>query len=311
MIDIAIGVLKRGKQVCLALRQREQTLAGTWEFPGGKVEDQENFIDAVTRECMEELGVKTSQWQPLIIIPWHYEHEAIKLHVYVTEQFEGEPDGLQGQQVQWVEITSLSDMTLPDANHGIVTALQLDDKYMVSGVFADTEDALSRLAKAFDSGVNLCQLRAKNMAVDEFTALADKAIKLAHNAGSKLLLNGDAALLAALPGADGIQLSSSAVFNYQSRPISKSKLLAASAHNEAEIAQALKIDADFILLSPVKETNSHPGMAGLGWKAFHDMVHDVPVPVYALGGMKLSDIEMAKKMGAQGVATISDLWPSN
>jgi len=76
-----------------------------------------------------------------------------------------------------------------------------------------------------------------------------------------------------------------------------------------EIAQALKIGADFILLSPVKRTASHPEMEGIGWAMFAERVADVPIPVFALGGMQAEDLEQAKQSGAQGVAAISGFWP--
>ncbi|MDX1795169.1 MAG: thiamine phosphate synthase, partial [Hydrogenovibrio sp.] len=73
--------------------------------------------------------------------------------------------------------------------------------------------------------------------------------------------------------------------------------------------KALELKADLILLSPVKETSSHPGVPGLGWQTFQAMVDRVPVPVYALGGMKASDVDEARRRGAQGVAAISSYWP--
>jgi len=308
--EIAIGVLKRGNTVCLSLRQSSQTFAGLWEFPGGKVKADESIENALNREFLEELAVETSEWKPLITIPWSYPSVAVHLNVFFTETFEGEPHGNEGQQVAWTSIKELATMSFPEANRGIINALLLADKLMISGNFENQTDAFQRLQTAFDNGISLCQLRAKNLAEDDFLPLAAKAIKLAHDYQAKILLNGRPQLLELLPDADGIQLASNVIFDYKTRPIAKDKLLGVSTHSPAEIEQALKIDADFILLSPIKETSSHPGVPGIGWQKFAEMVKAVPIPVFALGGMKPEDSEQAKKSGGQGIAAISGFWPN-
>ncbi len=308
--EIAIGVLKRGNAVCLSLRQSSQTFAGLWEFPGGKVEAEESIENALKREFLEELVVETSDWKPLITVPWTYPAVAVHLNVYITETFEGEPRGNEGQQVAWISIAELANMSFPEANRGIIVALQLADKYMISGHFENQTDALQRLHMAFDNGISLCQLRAKNLSEETFLPLAASAIKLAHDYHAKILLNSRPELLALLPDADGIQLASNVIFDYQTRPIAKDKLLGVSTHTSKEIEQALKIGADFILLSPVKETSSHPGVPGIGWQQFAEMVKAVPVPVFALGGMKPEELAQAKKSGGQGIAAISGFWPN-
>ncbi len=308
--EIAIGVLRRKGLVCLALRRAHQSFSDCWEFPGGKIEKGESPVEALTREIQEELGIVVSQWQPLIVIPWQYESFAVRLHVFESEQFQGEPKGCEGQTVRWVAVDELDQVSFPNANKGIVTALQLANQYMITGSFSNEQDALRRLESAFKQGISLCQLRAKSLSETAFVQLAHQAQSLAEQYGVKLLLNGSPALLDALPNAAGIQLASYAIFQYDSRPIPSNKLLGVSTHNPEEIAQALKIGADFILLSPVKRTASHPDMEGMGWSLFAERVADVPIPVFALGGMQAGYINQAKQLGAQGVAAISGFWPA-
>ncbi len=308
--EIAIGVLKRGNTVCLSLRQSSQTFAGLWEFPGGKVEADESIEKALKREFLEELAVETADWKPLITIPWSYPGVAVHLNVFFTETFEGEPEGNEGQQVAWTSIAELATISFPEANKGIITALQLADTLMISGNFVNQTDALRRLQTALDNGISLCQLRAKKLSEEEFLPLAAKAIKLGHDYQATILLNGRPELLELLPDADGLQLASNVIFDYQTRPIAKDKLLGISTHTLEDIEQALKIEADFILLSPIKETSSHPGVPGIGWQKFAEVVKAVPIPVFALGGMKPEDVEQAKKSGGQGVAAISGFWPN-
>lgn len=309
-VDIAIGVLRQGSHVLLAQRQAKQNHALKWEFPGGKVENGESVEAALIREFQEEVGIETMNWRPLIQIPWDYESVSVHLHVYESGQFQGEPHGKEGQPIQWTAISELNDYDFPEANKGILTALQLPETLMISGEFHNERDALNRLEAALEEGVCLVQLRAKKMEEDAFKVLAKKAITLTHRyEGAKILINGKPDWLEVLPEADGLQLASTMIMDLTERPVAEDKILSISTHSKAEVAKALELNADLVLLSPVKETSSHPDMTGMGWSAFAEMVAEIPVPVYALGGMKLSDITEARKQGAQGIAAISGLWP--
>lgn len=308
--QIVVGVLRKGSQVLLSVRQKHQAYADYWEFPGGKVEAGEDFELALEREFHEEVGIETRNWQPLIQIPWDYEHASVMLNVFETEDFVGEPHGKEGQTVSWVETKDLGDYRFPEANEGIVSALNLPDSMMITGDFSDQEDALHKLEVALKDGVRLVQLRAKKMDEEAFLSFAKMAIPKVHGYQGKVLINGKPELIDLLPEADGLQLASTELTHWAQRPIGKEKLLSISTHNALEIAKALELKADIILLSPVKPTSSHPGMEALGWMGFQSLAENVPVPVYALGGMKASDINEAKCFGAQGVAAISSFWPS-
>ncbi|MBF6058587.1 Nudix family hydrolase [Thiomicrorhabdus heinhorstiae] len=311
VLDIAVGVLRCEEEICLSLRQKHQSHADHWEFPGGKIEAGESIDEALKREFIEELGVQTDNWQPLIEIPWVYdkkgEEVSVRLHVYQTYDFDGTPHGKEGQLVRWFNQNELRELTFPQANQGILTALELGDRYAISGRFADSEDFSARLDKVLSDGIKLIQLRAKGLDEAEVLKLAQDNIDAIHKAGAKLMLNGTPEWLAQTR-ADGIQLASNQLFEYDSRPIGKDKLLGASTHNAEELTQALKIDADFILLSPVLPTATHPDMDALGWEAFAEMVKEIPVPVFALGGMKTELLNQAKLNGAQGIAAISEFW---
>lgn len=86
------------------------------------------------------------------------------------------------------------------------------------------------------------------------------------------------------------------------------KLLSASCHNQHEIEWANRHQLDFIVLSPVQTTRSHPDAAALGWEKFAQLAEYSQLPVYALGGLGLKDHVSAKISGAQGIAAISGFW---
>jgi 8-oxo-dGTP diphosphatase len=85
-------------------------------------------------------------------------------------------------------------------------------------------------------------------------------------------------------------------------------LCGASCHNTDELAQAAELGLDFVLLSPVMRTLSHPETVPLGWQQFFHMVGGYSLPVYALGGLRLSDMQSAWTHGAHGIAMQRALW---
>ncbi|MBN2646158.1 MAG: Nudix family hydrolase [Thiotrichales bacterium] len=306
-LPIVVGLLRCENEVCLSLRQQHQSHANCWEFPGGKVQGGESLEQALQREFFEELGVTTDHWQPLIEIPWDYGTVAVRLHVYQTFDFDGIPYGKEGQHVRWFELAELHQLRFPAANQGILTVLALGDKYAISGEFTDAQDFSVKVKQLLNTGVQLIQLRAKGLQDEEVIELAQANLPMVHQAGAKLMLNGSPEILAR-SGADGIQLASNQLFEYTARPIAKDKLLGISTHNAEEIAQALTLEPDFLLLSPVLPTATHPDQDALGWEAFHQMVKQVPVPVFALGGMTRELLAHAKQQGAQGIAAIGEFW---
>ena len=84
--------------------------------------------------------------------------------------------------------------------------------------------------------------------------------------------------------------------------IRDSYILGASCHNEKELIQAKKLNVNYAFISPVLNTNSHLTETPLGWANFKNLAKKANFPVYALGGMSLLDLEIAKEHGAYGIA---------
>jgi 8-oxo-dGTP diphosphatase len=107
-------------------------------------------------------------------------------------------------------------------------------------------------------------------------------------------------------GADGVHLTASQLMALQSKP--EGLLCAASCHNAAELAKAKSLNLDFVVLSPVMPTKSHPEVESLGWQNFARLIQDYPLPVYALGGLKPEDLTLAWQSGAHGIAMQRAIW---
>lgn len=165
---------------------------------------------------------------------------------------------------------------------------------------------LVHIERALTGGISLVQLRAKRLSAESFDELAGEVLAMCRRHGARLVLNGPAENTCI--EADGIHLNSERLMRSTERGISRSQWLSAACHTRAQLRHAQAIGVDWVTLSPVLPTPSHPGAPTLGWRRFAELVADVQLPVYALGGMTRADCRLARSFGAQGIAGISAFW---
>lgn len=127
---VAVGVIfnknppDKSSQFLIAKRPPGKPLAGFWEFPGGKVEKNENVEQALLRELKEEIGITVLEAKPIIRYPVNENQKSVILDVWVIHKFSGEPTACEGQELQWVFLEELSNYTFPPANQEIIELLQ-------------------------------------------------------------------------------------------------------------------------------------------------------------------------------------------
>ena len=307
VVDVAAAVLQKPDGTfLLAQRPKDKIWAGYWEFPGGKIEPGETPHHALVRELHEELGIEVETAYPWIIRIFTYPHATVKLHFFRVTQWRGEPHPHEGQQFSWQSPSSVEVEPILPANAPVLRALALPSLYAISNVKElGAEEFLRRLGSALDNGLRLVQLREKDMSHDELRDLAQHILPMLRDHDAKLLLNGDVELANEI-GADGVQLTAAQLANLQERP--EVNWCAASCHNVEELKQAEQLGCDFVLLSPVLPTQSHPGATVLGWEKFAAIATQSSVPVYALGGLQPVDKEVAWAHGAHGVALLRQAW---
>lgn len=183
------------------------------------------------------------------------------------------------------------------------------DIYLITGADPTNKSAfLQRLKACLERGISLIQLRAKQLSAEDYQALAQEAIELCHRYAATILLNCEDITLVTQLNADGIQLSSARLAACKERPLPKNKIVAASCHSADELLQAQKIAVDFMTLSPILPTASHPDAQLLGWDNFAKLTSIVDTPVFALGGVGMSHLDYVKQRGGHGVAAISAFW---
>lgn len=125
LVQVAVGVICQGDTILIAKRPAHLHCGDLWEFPGGKIENQETTFQALKRECFEELGIEVTASEPLTDITHHYPEKSVQLNVHRVTAFEGEAQGREGQAIRWVSLADLSAYDFPEANHAIISALSL------------------------------------------------------------------------------------------------------------------------------------------------------------------------------------------
>jgi 8-oxo-dGTP diphosphatase len=309
---VVAAVLRDARaRILLGRRGDGRDLAGLWEFPGGKVEPGESPGAAVARELHEELGIEIGASRPLIAVPHAYEHKRIRLDVYEIASFRGRARGREAQALAWVVPEKLATYPMPAADRPVVAALLQPDRYLIT---PDVEDGafLERVDRALEAGVRRVQLRVRAASHERQHALA-RAIRdrLAARRG-ELLLNSalHRAHELALELDCGLHLTSAALAAGVAASAPRPRWLAASCHDAEQLRRAEAADCDFAVLGPLAATPSHPETNALGWARFAALRAGCSLPVYALGGMDLDDVAIARAHGAQGVAAIRALWPN-
>lgn len=312
-VHVVAGVITDARdRILLARRTEGRDLAGLWEFPGGKVDPGETPEQALVRELREELGIDVRVGEPVIAVPQQYPHKRLRLDVRRIATWSGMVKGLDGQALAWVPPHKLASYAMPDADRPVVAALRDPEHYLITPEPGDDDSRwLSTLRGAIDAGVRCVQLRGHAVAAahpERWLRLATTAVTYARESGVQMLVNSDIALAASL--GVGVHLRASQLHGLSARPLRSASQVFASCHSIDDLRRAQALGCDAAVLGPVLETPSHPGEPGIGWDAFAAMREQVALPIYAIGGMTRRDVESARNHGAQGVASIRDLWSS-
>jgi 8-oxo-dGTP diphosphatase len=305
----AAVVVRTDGRVLLAQRPEGKPYAGYWEFPGGKLEPGESAAHALARELKEELGITVTRAAPWLTQEFLYPHAHVELNFFRVFGWTGDPIGHDGQAFAWQTPGAFDVAPLLPANTRVLAALLLPPIYGVTCASDLGEDVfLARAECALARGLSLVQLREKIWSTARRDAFARRLLPLATRHGARVLLNGtveDARRL----GFAGVHWTARALAAADAHP--RGLLVGASCHTREELARAAALEVDFALLGPVHATPTHIDARPLEWQGFAAAVTGARVPVYAIGGLKASDLAIAIDHGAHGVASRRFVWPDN
>jgi 8-oxo-dGTP diphosphatase len=307
-VQVAVGVITNSEgQILVAKRPAHWLGGGFWEFPGGKIEVNEDPKTALKRELLEEVGIVVEACTPLIKLIYDYPERTIMLHAWRVTLFSGQASGLEGQEISWRMPQALNEINMLPANRAIVVATQLPETYLITPDYEDHNAFLRDLALTLSSyPYKLLQFQAKTKSTLDYIYLAREVLSLCREKAIPLLLSHEDLSVMSSVDADGMQLTSWQISALNKRPLPHCKWVGASCHHYHEIAKAEAIGADFLVIGPVHSAlgNSPP----IGWGAFKELVSVANLPVYAWGGLHSKDLVMAKHCGAHGIAATRTFW---
>jgi 8-oxo-dGTP diphosphatase len=125
LVVVACVLVDTDDRILLAQRPKGRSMAGLWEFPGGKLEQGETPEACIIRELKEELGitVKPACLAPLTFASHGYEKFHLLMPLYVARRWEGVATPLEGQNLSWVRLNELRSYDMPPADEPLVAML--------------------------------------------------------------------------------------------------------------------------------------------------------------------------------------------
>lgn len=126
LLVVAAALVDRDNRVLLAQRPVGKSLAGLWEFPGGKLDADESPEQALVRELKEELGIEVclTCLAPFAFASHAYETFHLLMPLYVCRNWEGDLSPREGQIIKWVRPADLSKYPMPPADVPLIPILR-------------------------------------------------------------------------------------------------------------------------------------------------------------------------------------------
>lgn len=126
LLVAAAALVDRDNRVLIARRPAGKSMAGLWEFPGGKVEPNEVPEAALVRELREELGIEVCETclAPFTFASHAYERFHLLMPLYLCRQWDGDIGPREGQEIAWVRANRLADYPMPPADLPLIPWLR-------------------------------------------------------------------------------------------------------------------------------------------------------------------------------------------
>ncbi|HEX5786924.1 MAG TPA: 8-oxo-dGTP diphosphatase MutT [Woeseiaceae bacterium] len=124
-LEVVAGILRNGEgSVLITERMEDGPLHGLWEFPGGKIDTDEEPAAALIRELREEIGVEVTALAELVRLEHEYPDRSVAIHFFLIDAWRGDPESREGQRLKWVSPAGLADENLLPADLPVIELLE-------------------------------------------------------------------------------------------------------------------------------------------------------------------------------------------
>ncbi|MBA2653953.1 MAG: NUDIX domain-containing protein [Gammaproteobacteria bacterium] len=247
VIHVAVGIITNADGELLVAKRPDHWLGGGfWEFPGGKLEANEDSVMALKRELLEEVGITVNECTPLIRLTYAYPERTVILHAWDVKLFSGKAAGLEGQEISWRQPNTLNQLNMLPANRAIVVATLLPKEYLITPSCDDPEIFLSALEeKLIQSPTRMLKFQSDNLNDADYLSVAKKIAVLCRNRKVTLLLSPINHALINQTIADGVVMHTDQLLHMDQRPIAKETWLGAACDTITELSRIEEIGIDF------------------------------------------------------------------
>ena len=121
VISVAIAVVEYQGRFLVGRRSKSVPLGGLWEFPGGKIEQDESPKVAAVRECLEETGIRVEATHCLVVHLQQYDHGCVKLHFLACRPVD--PEAHVDAPYEWIAREELAELAFPEGNRPLLEQL--------------------------------------------------------------------------------------------------------------------------------------------------------------------------------------------
>jgi 8-oxo-dGTP diphosphatase len=307
IVRVAAAVIQRQDGFLLmARRPPGRGWSGWWEFPGGKIEENESPFEALQRELQEEINISANDAILWFERTYSYPEKKVYIYFFKVTDWNGEIKSCENQSLGWQNPSHVSVAPILPTNLFVLKSILLPPVYAITNIEELGEKLFfDRLKIKLEEGLKMIQVREKNLPYQNIKKIAQKILNLAKPYQAKVLINENEKLALDI-GADGVHYPSHSLIQLKHRP--DFSICGTSCHNLEELIIAQDLKMSFAVFSPVQKTKSHSRADPIGWEFFSECANKLDIPVYALGGLNQHSLATSWHHGGHGIAMQRAIW---
>jgi len=302
-IKCSIAILKNNKHLYLFSKRKKIPYIDYFEFPGGKLKDNEKPYDGLLRECEEEIGITITDAKYINVITQRYLNFDVILYIFKINSYDGIIKAQENQEVLFLDPYQMTHKFL-QSTFRILKLLKLHRNIIISDI---NHQKISNNILYIKNNYML-RIRSFDYTKDEYRKIISEVSVICKKESIQLII--DHPFEYSLPlYFSGIHYTSS--YLSEVKKIDENKyFLSASCHNLDEVSIANNLNLDFIIVSPVLKSK-HINQKCLEWKGFKKIAEYANMPTFALGGIKPRDLSISLNNSGYGVSGITNFWKNN